>query len=179
MSKNSLKKCSACGAEISKSAKVCPQCGQKNKEPTWMIILGVIVVIAIFASIGGGSESTTSTTNTESKTAEQQTIEYMPVTVATLIEELESNAMKAENTYNKKYVEITGKLNNIDSSGSYISLYPGRSDFELTGVQCYIKNQDQTNKVMEMNIGDTVTLRGKIKSVGEIFGYGLDIESIK
>lgn len=31
---------------------------------------------------------------------------------------------------------------------------------------------------MEMSVDDIVTLRGKIKSVGEVLGYSLDIDSI-
>ena len=30
-----------------------------------------------------------------------------------------------------------------------------------------------------MQVDDTVTLNGKIKSVGEVLGYALDIESIE
>ena len=51
-------------------------------------------------------------------------IEYTAVTVAEMVEMLESNAMKAEATYQDQYVEITGRLGNIDSDGKYITLYP-------------------------------------------------------
>jgi hypothetical protein len=50
-------KCKTCGAEIAKSAKVCPKCGAKQKKH---IVLGVILVIfgilLISAAIGGGSD---------------------------------------------------------------------------------------------------------------------------
>ncbi|MCR5255375.1 MAG: zinc ribbon domain-containing protein [Acetatifactor sp.] len=46
-------RCKGCGAEIDKSAKTCPQCGRKNKKHTWLIVLGVIVVLAIISSISG------------------------------------------------------------------------------------------------------------------------------
>lgn len=50
-------RCKTCGAEIAKSAKVCPKCGAKQKKH---IVLGVILVIfgilLISAAIGGGSD---------------------------------------------------------------------------------------------------------------------------
>ncbi|NLU24150.1 MAG: DUF5067 domain-containing protein [Clostridiales bacterium] len=52
-----LIKCKACGADMAKSAKVCPSCGAKNKKHTalWIILI-VIGVIAIASAIGGGSK---------------------------------------------------------------------------------------------------------------------------
>lgn len=54
-----MKTCKHCGAEIAKSAKVCPQCGGKNKPPfytrPWFIILVALVVIGTL--FGSGSNS--------------------------------------------------------------------------------------------------------------------------
>ena len=48
--------CKACGAEIAKSAKACPQCGAKNKKLGALgIVLIVLGVIIILAALGGGS----------------------------------------------------------------------------------------------------------------------------
>lgn len=177
---NNMKKCSACGADISKSAAICPQCGQKNKKPfykkPWFIILAVILLIAIVSSTG--SESDTADVSTETKVTSEK-IEYTQVDVSTLVDELKANAMKAERTYDNQHLEITGRLAVIDSDGDYISVYPQNDEFAISGVQCYIKNEEQTEKVMNMNIGDTVTVKGKITSVGEILGYSLDIDSIE
>ena len=46
------------------------------------------------------------------------------------------------------------------------------------GVQCYIKNDDQKTAIMDMSIGDTVIVKGKITDVGEVMGYSLDIDEI-
>lgn len=46
------------------------------------------------------------------------------------------------------------------------------------GVQCYLTTDEQKAQIMEMSVDDIVTLRGKIKSVGEVLGYSLDIDSI-
>lgn len=106
-------------------------------------------------------------------------ITYTVATVSEMIDMLESNALKAEKTYQDQYVEVTGRLGTIDSDGDYITLYPQDDEWSFIGVQCYIKNDEQMNKVLEMTVDDIVTVKGKIKTVGEVIGYGLDIDEIK
>ena len=61
-----LKKCKECDAEISSSAKTCPQCGKKQKS-TGAIILGIILVIIGIGMLGSDT-TTTTTDNTLSNT---------------------------------------------------------------------------------------------------------------
>lgn len=49
--KNKLTNCKSCGAEIAKSAKVCPRCGAKVKK-TNPIATGIVIIL-ILAAIGG------------------------------------------------------------------------------------------------------------------------------
>lgn len=112
------------------------------------------------------------------ETAKEE-IEYTSYSVADMIADLNANALNASQKYKDQYVEITGKLRNIDSDGKYISLDPDNEDFNLIGIQCYIKDDTQKNKVSGMTIGDPVTLKGKVTSVGEVLGYSLDIAEIE
>ncbi len=166
--------CKSCGAEIASSAKSCPKCGAKNKKPIWkrwwVWILAVIILFVAISSVGANNSS--SSTDIDDP-AIQEPINYIGVSVADMMDMLNTNALKAENTYNGQYLEITGRLNVIDSDGSYISLYGG--DFDFIGVQCYVKNDEQLNFVMDMVIGDTYTVRVKITDVGEVMGYQADI----
>ena len=166
--------CKSCGAEIASSAKSCPKCGAKNKKPiwkrVWVWILAVIILVAAIGGMAGNSDTNPSDTNS---TAIQEPVNYIAVSVADMMDMLNTNALKAENTYNGQYLEITGRLNVIDSDGSYISLYGG--DFDFIGVQCYVKNDEQLNFVMDMTTGDTYTVRVKITDVGEVIGYQADI----
>lgn len=178
-----MKTCASCGTEITKTAKTCPQCGAKNKKPIykrgWFIALVIVVVIGIIASIAGnpkdGAKSVASTSGNNSVT---QAPTYTAYDVSELMSDLKTNAMKAQEKYKKADVTLTGRLNNIDSSGKYISIVPVDDQFAIIGVQCYIKNDEQKNKIMNMKVGDTVVLNGKIKDVGEVLGYSLDIDSI-
>lgn len=192
MSNNKMTTCKTCGKEMAKSAKVCPSCGAKNKKPfftkPWFIAIVALIIIGAIAS-GGKSKSGNTTTvadktnsdNSEVKdtTAESTTaIEYTDYTVDDLMAQLEDNALKASNDHKGENVRITGKLNNIDSSGKYISLVPN-TDFAIIGVQCYIKNDETKAKVAELSKDSLVTLTGKITDVGEVLGYSLNIDNIE
>jgi len=180
--------CKHCGAEIAANAKRCPQCGGKNKKPIykrgWFVALCVIVVIAVASSAGGeksapaGSAAGEGAVSASVSAPAEQEIVYTVCKVDEMVDMLGGNAMKAESTYDDQYVEVTGRLDVIDSDGKYISLYPIKNEWALTGVQCYIKNDVQKQQIIEMSKGDRVTVRGKITSVGELLGYQLNIIEI-
>lgn len=188
--KPATKICKHCKSEIPYGAKICPQCRKKQGASGCLIAVLIVIGLAVIGSIvgGGGSKEANSTSDKSVKTTEATAaaetttaapIEYTAVSVDEMMETLKANAMKASDTYKGQYLEITGKLNVIDSSGKYISLAPTEDDFAIMGVQCYIKSDDQKSKVMDMSIGDIVTLKGKVTDVGEIMGYSLNIDSIE
>lgn len=177
-----MKNCKSCNAEIAASAKTCPHCGAKNKKPfylrPWFIVLVLLVILGIVFS-GGSDESAPVENSDTASGGQEQVIEYTPYEVDQLMDDLDSNAMKAAELYDDQYVELTGELSVIDSSGSYIDITPIYDEFAIMGVQCYLQNEEQKQEVMELSIGDTVVVKGKITDVGEIMGYSLDIESIE
>lgn len=195
MSKESkMVTCKHCGAEIAASAKTCPQCGGKNKKPIykrpWFIaVIAIIVLGAIGGSLGGetadkpgktdapvSQSENINTTQPESETPE---ITYTAYSVSELMDDLNGNALKAAEKYKDQYVELTGRLNVIDSSGMYISIVSTQDEFAILGVQCYLKSEEQKTAVMDMAVGDTLVVKGKITDVGEILGYSLDIDSVE
>ena len=95
-----------------------------------------------------------------------------------LISALNDNALNASNTYKNRYVEVTGKLSNIDSSGDYFSLEPFYEDSFLDTVMCKIA-KEHLNAVSNLTIGQQVTVIGTITDVGEVIGYSLKVETIK
>lgn len=59
-----LKKCKDCGAEISKSAKVCPQCGKSQRMPVWLrAILIIFLLMIMVAAAASNNSDNTSTVN--------------------------------------------------------------------------------------------------------------------
>lgn len=188
--------CKHCGAEIAAGAKICPKCGGKNNKPfykrPWFIVLVVILVLAAIGSAGGKngntsdngegtkpSESSGETQSTGSSQSEQVQITYTPYDVGTLMNDLNANALKAADTYRDQYVALTGRLNVIDSSGKYISITPVGEEFAIVGVQCYVKSDEQLEIIKNAAIGDTLEVKGKIKEVGEVMGYSMDIDALE
>ena len=183
MAKDKMTTCKHCGQEIAASAKVCPHCGGKNKPPIykrwWFIAIIVIIVLAVIGGSGSsdssGSTSSTATSKTAVSSSSEAAIEYTAYTVTELSEDLNSNALKASDKYKGQYVELTGRLSVIDSNGKYISIVDSTDEWAITGVQCYIKNDEQKQVVMDMTIGDEIIVKGKITDVGEVLGYFLDM----
>lgn len=101
---------------------------------------------------------------------------YTAYSVGQLMDDLDSNALKAESTYQDQYVELTGRLNVIDSDGDYISIVPQDDQFAILGVQCYLLTEEQRQQVLDMQIDQVITVRGQITSVGEVMGYSLDVD---
>lgn len=189
MSEEKTKKCKHCKMDIPKDAKICPHCRKKQKSGIlkWVVlilIIGVIIGAVTGESDSGSDKNTAATTSTEKKETatkpkeEAAPIEYTTASVNDMMDALNNNAMGASDKYKGKYLEITGKLTNIDAAGKYIDLMAD-GDFEIIGVQCYIKNDDQKAKIASMSKGDTVTLKGKCTDVGEVLGYSLDIDEIE
>ena len=179
MNKAETKQCKKCKEQINKKAKKCPHCGAKQGMPVWLIVIIAIVVIGIIASAGGDSEnSSNGGTNNDPSSQNQETIEYIKVSKDDLDEALKNNAAAAKDTYNKKYLEITGKLGTIDSDLKYISLMSSTEEYDFIGIHCKIKNQEQKDIVKALTKDQEITVRGKITDVGETLGYYLDITEI-
>ena len=67
------------------------------------------------------TESSKDTIDSEKEEQESESeIAYIVVTATELSDALSNNAMKAQNDYIDQYLEITGKIGNIDSNGKYI-----------------------------------------------------------
>ena len=105
--------------------------------------------------------------------------EYQQVTVKELTSALDSNALKAERTYQDMYVEVTGYLRNIDSDGNYITITATNDDWDFESLHCEVTNDAQLDIILEKSVGDEVTIQGQITSVGEVMGYYIDIDTIQ
>ena len=105
--------------------------------------------------------------------------QYEKVDLQAMLDELNTNALRAEETYQGKYVEIMGEIRSFDSDGKYISIVPcGASKLSIDTVSCHLTDQTHKDFLLEKNVGDVVTIKGKVFSIGEVIGYGIKIEEI-
>nr|DAO98047.1 MAG TPA: hypothetical protein [Caudoviricetes sp.] len=95
MAKSKMTTCKHCGAEIAASAKVCPQCGGKNKPPIykrwWFIAIIVLIVLSAIVGSGSSSDSSASSSKAISKASESTAS-----SVASVVPEISEDDYKAE-----------------------------------------------------------------------------------
>lgn len=161
----------------------------KKHEPRYLVSLflfaiagllcvATLIVCIVFSDdLKGGNTVNTPTISTPITPSPQ--IQYEKVDLQTMLDDLEINALRAEETYQDMYVEITGEVRNFDSDGKYISIVPsGASDWCFDWVQCYLTDPAHKTFLLGKNVGDVVTIKGKVSSIGEIIGYHVDIAEI-
>ena len=149
-----------------------------------IVISGLLLIISIGmysnGSIGGNSSSGSSsnTNNSIVKKQEPKIIEYTKVDIDTMEDALDNNAAAAKDTYNGKYLEISGRLGPIDSDLKYISLLSPTDEWDIIGVHCTLKNQQVKDVVKSLTKDQNIIVKGKITDVGEVLGYYLDVDEI-
>lgn len=95
MAKSKMTTCKHCGAEIAASAKVCPQCGGKNKPPIykrwWFIVIIVLIVLSAIGGSGSSSDGSASSSKATSKASASTAS-----SVASVAPEISEDDYKAE-----------------------------------------------------------------------------------
>ena len=98
-------------------------------------------------------------------------IVFESYTVGKMMDDIEKNAMNAEEKYERKYIELTGIVDDIDTSGNFY-LYP--SKWSIVGVKCHIEDiEEHKSVVRKLNKGNTIKVKGWVYYVSE---YGCDMD---
>lgn len=119
-----LKICKECGAEISKSAKVCPKCGKSQKNFFQRhIILTVILVILVLGIIVGATGDINNTNNdTNSIKTNSSTEKFSLISDEISTDSFGTTYIEGEikNNTDKTYSYVQVTFNLYDSNGAQI-----------------------------------------------------------
>lgn len=193
-----MKLCPVCGEPIAKSAKLCPACGAKLTMPLWKKIFIAILVLAVFSVIGQrwgrapGSSSPSGGDMPKRNDPPVASESYQPVpqppaqeiiykahNVTDLFDAMKENPLRAEQTWQDQYVELSGFLQTIDSDGEYFSIDAGDArGYFLDSVHCDMTRDGQRAQIAEMSRGDPIIVCGQITNIGEILGYVLEVHAV-
>lgn len=101
----------------------------------------------------------------------------LALTVGDLVTAMDNGPKTAAETYTDQYVVLTGKYSRLDSKGDYVQLEPLNEMPIKTKVTGRI-NEEQYAYLKTLEIGDTVTVTGRITNVGTILGIFLTVDEI-
>ena len=131
-----------------------------------------VLVMALFAIGFAASDDSESSVGDVPETMEAISAESM-------LSDLEKNQMRAQKKYKGNWYEISGKLGNMDSDGDYFSLEG--DGFRMIDVHCKLpgnKKEELTKKLLNMENGDHVTVKGKVTDVGEVMGFRVTVDDL-
>lgn len=131
------------------------------------------VVLALFVIGFAASDES----EEDAVVSEEVPAEFQKANVADMLSDLNQNEMRAQKKYSGQWMEITGVLGAMDSEGEYFSL-DAPYTFGLLSVHCKIPETKRdliTNKLVEMEKGDKIVVKGRITDMGEIMGYDLTV----
>ena len=181
-----MKNCKACGAEIAKSAKVCPKCGAKQKKHRFLwIVLAVVVLLGILGAIGGGDSKPTLVESSQDTAASQETaaeptkdsfgvgdtvaLDGVSVTLKSVSESQGANFVKPES--GKVFVLCEFEIEN--NSGSDIAVS------SIMSFEAYIDDYSTNMDVSAIMASDVGQLDGTVaagKKMHGVIGYSAAVD---
>lgn len=175
-----MKICKVCDKQIAKSAKKCPNCGkdQRNFFMRHKFFTGFLVLI-ILSAIGSdssdkknisGSKDEIIQENKQEKSVKnnienvEEIEEIIEISAKKLADDYDENEVRADDLYKNKTLRISGVVNSIDVmfERTFIVL-DGGGEFGFINIQCYFKDENEIEKLKELDKGDSVTLLGKVE----------------
>lgn len=174
----------------------------RERHPHWKVICGVFLVLFVIGLMSPKHDEPKPSNSSGSskieqqvdqaaqkpkdkeqkpKDKEQKAKEYTAVEVTTMDEDLKNNAAAAQKKYKGKNLKVTGRVNVIDSDGSYISIVDTSNPYAILGVRCDINKKDKAQEDYVLNIkkDQIVTVCGTISDVGEVFGYSMKVDKFE
>jgi hypothetical protein len=141
------------------------------------LVIALLVLIGIIGAgemeddldVGRETEETV-TTDTEEipeeeieEVQEEEVVEYTEVNMTDFLAEYDKNKLAAEKKWTGERIQTTGYISNISSvlGKIYVSIEPSDDEWYFgNSVSCYPKNSEEEERVLELENGQVVTVRG-------------------
>ena len=150
-------------------------------------ILAMVCTASVILTACGSTDSTETKAENSSETAENETaedeevepesIEYIQVSIDDMFSDLNSNAYNANVSYKDSYIEVSGKVSEIDPNGEYFVLVSDTAEGNQI-VKCVPTGDEVLAGLTEISIGGRAVVSGKVTEVDVENGYSLDVSSV-
>lgn len=164
-----MKKCKSCGNEVSKSAKVCPNCGQKLKMGFWAKFgIGLVIIIVAVVALQPSSEEI------EARLAEVQASSPSPISPSGELAGMfsiisDSTDIQRENRENEitgSIVEWTLPVFDVTRVSEENMIYriqtPSSSDYVGAFIRLHARNEDEAARIEGLSEDDMISFKGEI-----------------
>ena len=170
---NKLTKCKNCGAEISKTANSCFQCGMSNVKPFykkwWIWAIIAIVFLAIIVNINPVElpvDTSGNRRNIEKNYVKEPQIsedEYKAACETISYNDLSRNP----NNYINQNVMFTGKVVQVQENGTYVMLRIDvtKGQYGIWTDTCYVDYKRKDTNESRILENDIVTFYGTVKGI--------------
>jgi len=171
-----LTKCKECGTEVSKSATACPKCGAPLKKKTslftWLVIIGIVLIVIGFVSQPSKEEKTVQVAQTLEQLAKTPVSNISPH--GELAEIFLPMSKYTDVQRENKEKEITGKVvqwklkvYEVKKLSEDKYKIQTQADSETLGTVVYVqvRNAQEKSFLESLKTDDFVTVRGKIDGV--------------
>jgi RNA polymerase subunit RPABC4/transcription elongation factor Spt4 len=163
--------CKACGKEMAKSAKTCPNCGKRNKKPFWITLVVLVGIVVVLSIIGKNSGEVSSPTKLSIPPKE----EYVTLCQQYSYEEIARNP----NAYKEKPSLFTGKVVQVLENGRNITLRlnvtKGQYMWSDTIWVDYIRSNEDESRILNDDVIKVYGNLNGIKSYKATLGNTINI----
>lgn len=144
---------------------ITPKSSKKSRRLTGILVVAGIILIGVGIIPKGETDKAEDPGQTETQITESaQAYDYEITDIEAFFQEYEDNAVAADKKYNGKYIKVTGcfKDSGKDVLNNYYITLGGANDITWDYFQCYFKNDEALDKVLNYKTGDSLTLIGKV-----------------
>ena len=181
---NKMITCQTCGTEIAKKAKVCPNCGAKNKrgKKKWLIVIIIAAIILFFVALGQDSDTSTNANQTNPTNDENVTLsmeEYQEKCESVAYKDIARNPSEFEG----KMVKFKGKVIQVQESTYSKSVFridvtEDEYGFWDDTVYVTFKLEENASRILEDDIVEFYGICQGTTSYTSVFGEKITIPSV-